>query len=129
MQYASKTESVPNHPTHDVMFDNGYMKLFDAKPNAIHTFGLSNKQLVTASNIDFSDDHISETRSYFVLPPWCIEPPNIVLDLVQLKKDRTYACVYQQLFMKILDRYRDYIHFCTDGSRDGNDVAFATVLP
>ena len=64
-QYASKIKSLPKHPTHDAVFDNKYMKLFDARPNAIHTFGLCIKQFLTASNIDFSD--ILETPSYFVL--------------------------------------------------------------
>ena len=59
------------------------MKLFDARPSAIPTFGLRIKQFLTASNIEFSD--ILETPSYFILPPWCIKPPKIVLDLVHLK--------------------------------------------
>ena len=70
-----------------------------------------------------------ETPSYFVLLPWCIKPPKIVLDLVHVKKDRTYTYVYQQLFMEIRDRYRDHIPVYTDGSRDGNAVACATVFP
>ena len=111
--------------SHDTMFDNKYMKLFDARPNAIQTFGLYSKQVLTASNIDFSD--ILQTPSYFVLPPWCIKTPKIVLDLVHLKKDRTDASAYQQLFMEIRDRYRDYILVYTDWSRDGNSVACATV--
>ena len=37
----------------------------------------------------------------FVLPPWCMKPLKTVLDLVYLKKDRTYAYVYQQRFMEI----------------------------
>ena len=118
LQYATKT--LPNHPSHKAVFDNTYMKLFDARPNAIHTFGLRIKQFLTASNIDFSD--IFET-------PWCIKPPKIVLDLVYLKKDRTDASIYQQLFMEIRDRYRDYIAVYTDGSRDGNSVACAAVFP
>ena len=103
------------------------MKLFDAMQNAIRTFGLRIKQFLTSSNIDFSD--ILETPSYFVLPPWCIKPPKIALDLVHLKKDRTDAFVYQQLFMEIRERYRNHIPVYTDGSRDGNVVACATVFP
>ena len=79
-------------------------------------------------NQDLVSD-ILETPSYFVLPPWCIKPPNIVLDLVHLKKDCTDASVYQQIFMEIRDRYRDYIPVNTDGSWDGNYVAHATVYP
>ena len=52
-----------------------------------------------------------------------------MLDLVQLKKDQTDASIYQQLFMEIRDRYRDYIPVYTDGSRDGNAVACSTVFP
>ena len=85
------------------------MKLFDARPSAIRTFGLRIKQFLTASNIELSD--ILETPSYFIAPPWCIKPRKIVLDLVHLKKDRTDASIYQQLFMEIRDRYRDYILF------------------
>ena len=127
LQYASKIKSLPKHPAHNAVFDNKYMKLFDARPNAIRTFGLRIKQFLTASNIELSD--ILETPSYFISPPWCIKPPKIVLELVHLKKDRTDASIYQQLFMEIQDRYRDHIPVYTDGSRDGNAVACATVFP
>ena len=127
LQYTSKIKSLPKHPAHNAVFDNKYMKLFDARPNAIRTFGLRIKQFLTASNIELSD--ILETPSYFISPPWCIKPRKIVQDLVHLKKDRTDASIYQQLFMEIRDRYRDYIPVYTDGSRDGNAVACATVFP
>ena len=55
LQYASKIKSLPKHPTHNAVFDNKYMKLFDARPNAIRTFGLRIKQYLTPSKIDFSD--------------------------------------------------------------------------
>ena len=83
------------------------MKLFDARPSANRTFGIRIKQFLTASNIELSD--ILEIPSYFILPPLCIKPPKIVLDLVLLKKDQTDASIYQQLFMEIRDMYRDYI--------------------
>ena len=111
LQYASEIKSLPKHPAHNAMFDNKYLKLFDARP----------------SNIELSD--ILETPSYFIVTPWCIKPPKIVLDLVHLKKDRTDESIYQQLFMEIRDRFRDYIPVFTDGSRDENAVACATVFP
>ena len=52
-----------------------------------------------------------------------------MLVLMHLKKGRTDASVYQQLFMEIRNRYRDHIPVYTDGSRDGNYVACATVFP
>ena len=89
LQYASKIKSLPKHTAHNTVFDNKYMKLFDARPNAIYTFGLRIKQFLTVSNIELSD--ILETPSYFISPPWCIKPPKIVLHLVHLKKDQTDA--------------------------------------
>ena len=55
LQYASKIKSLPKHPAYNTVFDNKYMKLFDARPNAIRTFGLRIKQFFTASNIELSD--------------------------------------------------------------------------
>ena len=37
LQYATKIKSLPNHPAHNAVFDNTYMKLFDARPSAIRT--------------------------------------------------------------------------------------------
>ena len=71
LQYASKIKSLPKHPAHNAVFDNKYMKFFDARPSAIRTFGLRIKQFLTVSNIELSDT--LETPSYFTLPPWCIK--------------------------------------------------------
>ena len=47
--------------------------------------------------------------------------------MLDLKKDRTGASIYKQLFMEIRDRYRDYIPLYTEGSRHGNSVACAAI--
>ena len=65
LQYASKIKSLPKHPAHNAVFDNKYMKLFDARPNAIRTFGHRIKQFLTTSNIELSD--MLETPSYFIV--------------------------------------------------------------
>ena len=90
LQYASKIRSLPKHHTHDSVFDNKYINLFDTRPTAILIFGRCINQFLTASNIHISSD-ILEAPSYFALHHWCIKPPNIVLDLEHLKKDRTYV--------------------------------------
>ena len=63
LQYATKIKSLRKHPAHNEVFDNKYMKLFDARPSAIRTFGLRIKQFLTASNIQLSD--ILETSFLF----------------------------------------------------------------
>ena len=91
LHYASKIKSLPKHPAHDVVFDSKYMKLFGARPNTIRTSGLRIKHFLTASNIDFSD--ILETPSHFLLSPWYVRPPKIVVDLMHLKKG-SHRCIY-----------------------------------
>ena len=54
LQYASKIKYLAKHPTHGAVFDNKYIKLFDARPNAIRTFGLHIWRFLTVSKIDFS---------------------------------------------------------------------------
>ena len=44
---------MPKHTVHNAVFDNKYVKLFDARPSAIRTFGLRIEQFLTASDIDF----------------------------------------------------------------------------
>ena len=88
LHYATKIKSLTNHPAHNAVFDNTYMK-FDSRPSAIRTFGLRIKQFLTASNIDFSD--ILETPSYFILPPWCIKPPKIWCILKMIEQMYQYT--------------------------------------
>ena len=61
LQYATKIKSLPKHPAHNAVFDNKYMKLFDARPNAIRTFGLRIKQFLTSE--DCAGFGASEKRS------------------------------------------------------------------
>ena len=75
LQYASKIKSLKKHPARNVVFDNKYMKLFDARPSAVRTFDFRIKQFLTASNIELSD--ILETP-YFILPPFVFYPTTLV---------------------------------------------------
>ena len=120
LQHATKIKSLPKHPTHDAVFDIKYMKLFGARPNVFHSFGLHIKQFLTASNIDFSGIHILFDHLGVLLP-------NIVLGLVHQKKDHKYASISKQLFMEIQNRYHNYIAIYTDRSQEGNSMACAEV--
>ena len=83
---------------HNAVIDNKYMKLFDARPNAIHTFGLHIKQFLSASNIDFSDS--LETSSYQTTKDYSVSD----------------ASIYQKFFMEIQDRYHNCTPIYTDSS-------------
>ena len=70
-----------------------------------------------------------KTSQYFVLRPWYIKPPNIVFDLVHLKKDHTNALVYGLHFLEIKNIFCDFIQVYTDGAHDANSIASPTVFP
>ena len=55
LQYAFKIKSIPKYFAHDAVFNNKYMKLCDARPNAIRIYDFRTKQYLTASIIDLSD--------------------------------------------------------------------------
>ena len=101
---------MPVHPAYQLVFDGKYVKLFKVTLNAICTFGLRMRQI----NIRF--DSIMEISQYFGLPPWYIKPPDIVFDLVHLKKGHTNALVYRQHLLEIKIKFCDFIQTYTDGS-------------
>ena len=78
-----------------------YMKLFDAKPNAICPFGLHIKQFLTASNIDFSN--ILGTSCWI----WCIwritqmhRSINNYYDYIPVYTGNSVACTSGFFFIK-----------------------------
>ena len=85
---------VLKHCAYHLVFESRYVKLFDARPNAIHIFGLRIRQILFASNI--SIDSILETSQYFAIPSWYIKPPDILFDLVHLRGKKSHKCLSVQ---------------------------------
>ena len=73
----------PKHPAHNTDFYTKYIKLFDAMPNAILTFGLHVKHFLSV-NIDFLQH--CENAFIFCFTTWYIGLLKIVL-----KKDHIDA--------------------------------------
>ena len=73
-------KSLPNHPAHNAVFDNIYMKLFDARPSVIPTFGLRMMVFLTASNIEWTfwkhlhilSHHLGVSNHRRLCWIWCI---------------------------------------------------------
>ena len=66
----------------------------------------------------------------FKLPvnePWTIDPPHIIFDLNINKKSVTNPLFYQNNFLEIKSRYKDYFSIYTDGSKQDNKVRCASV--
>ena len=75
LQYASKIKSLPKHPVHNAVFDNKYMKLFDARPKAIRTFGLrwpTLSFLTFWKHLYISSHHLGVSNLRRLCWNWCI---------------------------------------------------------
>ena len=74
LQYASKIKSLLKHPTHDAVFDNKHMKLFDARPNVIRTFGLRIKQFFQTfwKHLHILCYHLGASSQRRLCWIWCI---------------------------------------------------------
>ena len=79
------------------------MKLFDARPNAICTFGLHIRQILSVSNIRF--DSIMETSQYVVLPSWYCKPSDIMFNLLHIKRNHLNILVYEQHSLEIKKKF------------------------
>ena len=87
LQYSSKIKSLPKYETHNAVFGTIYMKLFDARPNSIRTFGLRIKRCFrhfwNVFHILCYHLGVSNTADCSLL------------DHVHPKKHRTHASVYK----------------------------------
>ncbi|KAK6171734.1 hypothetical protein SNE40_018172 [Patella caerulea] len=96
------------------------------KTNTIPSFGIRIQHLLLEAGI--SHDSIANTP-FFETPPWSISPPKIDLDLTKNRKKDTSSTVFQTLFGELRSKCGDYAPIYTDGSKDGDRVASATVTP
>ena len=62
------------------------------------------------------------------IPPWIIKKPQVILQLNKLHKTKTHPSTYLEKFHTILLHHPDYQYIFTDGSKDNNKTACATVL-
>ncbi|KAK6189067.1 hypothetical protein SNE40_005112 [Patella caerulea] len=126
LQYATKIASMPHHISFDTIFRPYHEHLYSLKTNVIPSFGIRIQPLLSQAGI--SQDSIANTP-FFETPPWSISPPMVDLELTKNKKKDTSSTVFQSLFRELRSKYGDYSPIYTDGSKDDDRVASATVTP
>ena len=62
-------------------------------------------------------------------PPWLLERPKLLFDLNCYKKTTTNPLTYKTAFLDIRSRYSDYVPIYTDGSKSGEKVSAAAIVP
>ena len=90
--YSLRVGSNPKNPTYNSIFRPELENLFEAKPNAIPTFGIRVKPQL--HEIGFNINQIEPITTSKV-PPWMIQTPSIIFNLAQNKKSQTSPELYQ----------------------------------
>ena len=90
----------------------------------IPTFGLRIKPHLA----EYHNDVDSITKfSISEIPPWLFKEPEVIFDCDKLKKSTTNPALFHEKFHSIRSQYKEYMEFYTDGSKDGDKVAAASV--
>ena len=98
VQYALRVSANKGNPTHDCVFNPKYQHLFEAKPNAIPTFGIRVKPILNEIQFDASGVvPVGPSQT----PPWQVQTPQVILDLAQHKKAGTSPEIFHSKFLEI----------------------------
>ena len=125
LQYYSKIQSLPTNPAHDCIFNSKHQTLFNEKEKAIKTFGLRMKPILENANVSIKNIHDTVQLNS---PPWLLEKSEVILDLNQPSKKKTYPLIYQEKLHNIQDNLPNYLHIYTDGSKDNYGTGCGAVL-
>ncbi len=124
IQYAIKIAAHPDNPTFESVFHPQLINLYEANERNIFPFGLRIKPLLQEIGFEL-ENTIKETIS--ITPPWIHTPPNINFEMSKLKKSDTAEDVYISKFLEIKEKYPNYHHIYTDGSKTDEAVSAAAV--
>ena len=102
MQYLLKLKSNPSNFTNRVVFKPLYKKLCLKKERVIPPFGISYGPEVAKLDVDLEDIARQEI-SYS--PPWTLNSPSFMYDLVTDKKACTNPIVFKSKYMEIKNTY------------------------
>ena len=111
LQYAIKLKANPGNPASD---------------SATDSFGIYCKKLLKEAKIDVGDIAINSIPD---VPIWDSEPVTVDFTLSEFDKSSTSSTVFKSRFNEVKQKYLDFCHIYTDGSKVETKVASAYVCP
>ena len=123
--FATKLKANPENPAYDATFTVTNEHFYTSKPTAIRPFALRIKD-----PLDEICPNLNQIDQYSVprVPPWKMMRPYVDLSLSVYPKEKTPPILFQSEFTSLQEKYEDYKAIYTDGSKDGEKVAAATVV-
>lgn len=128
VSFASKIASVPTNPVHSNTFSNKFTKQYLSHPSFPKPFNQRINKYIPKYFNHFPQIFLTLTTTD---PPWLQALPNIDLSLTisLFNKQETNPTTYQALFLEIKNKYSDYVHIYTDGSKSANNSGAAIIFP
>ena len=125
LQYILKLKANPGNPADDVVFNPKYQILYADKESATDSFGIHCKKLLKKAKIDVGEIAINSIPD---VPIWDSEPVTVDFTLSEFDKSST-STVFKSRFNEVKQKYLDFCHIYTDGSKVETKVASAYVCP
>ena len=127
LQYILKLEANPGNPAYDVVFNPKYQILYADKESATDSFGIHCKKWLkkAKTKIDVGEIAINSIPD---VPIWDSEPVTVDFTLSEFDKLST-STVFKSRFNEVKQKYLDFCHIYTDGSKIETKVASAYVCP
>ena len=126
LQYILKLKANPGNPAYDVVFNPKYQILYANKESATDSFGIHCKKLLKKAKIDVGEIAINSVPD---VPIWDSEPVTVDFTLSEFDKSSTSSTVFKSRFNEVKQKYLDFCHIYTDGSKVETKVASAYVCP
>ena len=126
LQYILKLKANPGNPAYDVVFNPKYQILYADKESATDYFGIHCKKLLKKAKIDVGEIAINSIPD---VPIWDSEPVTVDFTLSEFDKSSTSSTVFKSRFNEVKQKYLDFCHIYTDGSKVETKVASAYVCP
>ena len=125
LQYILKLKANPGNPADDVVFNPKYQILYADKESATDSFGIHCKKLLMKAKINVGEIAINSIPD---VPIWDSEPVTVDFTLSEFDKSST-STVFKSRFNEVKQKYLDFCHIYTDGSKVETKVASAYVCP
>ena len=125
LQYILKLKANPENPAYDVMFNPKHQELYKNKESATDYFGIHCKKLLKEAKIDVGEIAINSIPDATI---WDSEPIAVDFTLSEFDKSST-SSILKSRFADIKQKYSDFFHIYTDGSKFERKVASAYVCP
>jgi len=119
IQYSFRLGSSPSNPAYNTVFSPKFKASFSSKPNQIPILG--SRIAPELEKIGFKRNTVSRL-SVPATPPWLPRHPEIDLSLHSSDKAVTPPEVFKVRFYELCDRFKNFYHIYTDGSKIGSLV-------